>query len=156
METVSLDKAQTHLDQLLERVAQGESFTIARHGVPVAALAVLHSAIGLDSHTLRFHREDPQTTHKGCPGKQEHGPLARSHPPSSAVGGSTALQRALTAPGGRSKVSLAVFSAPLSAAPGLNLGEGGEGNPGTPSRCNSRAGGRVRSGEQTDSPHRLH
>lgn len=34
----------------------------------VAALASLHAAIGLDSHTLRFHKEDPATTHKGCPG----------------------------------------------------------------------------------------
>jgi prevent-host-death family protein len=38
METVSLDEAQTHLDQFLERVALGESFTITRHGIPVARL----------------------------------------------------------------------------------------------------------------------
>ena len=34
----------------------------------VACLATLHGALGLDSHTLRFHKEDPKTTHKDCPG----------------------------------------------------------------------------------------
>jgi hypothetical protein len=31
------------------------------------ALATLHSALGLDLHSLRLHREDPKTTH-ACPG----------------------------------------------------------------------------------------
>lgn len=35
----------------------------------VSALATLHSLIGLDPDQLRLHREDPLTTHKGCPGK---------------------------------------------------------------------------------------
>lgn len=35
----------------------------------VKALATLHAAIGLDSHTLRFHKDDPRTTHRDCPGK---------------------------------------------------------------------------------------
>ena len=35
----------------------------------VAALAVLHARLGLDSSTIRFHKEDPETTHKNCPGK---------------------------------------------------------------------------------------
>jgi N-acetylmuramoyl-L-alanine amidase-like protein len=34
----------------------------------VEALAILHGAIGLDSHTMRLHKEDPKTTHRGCPG----------------------------------------------------------------------------------------
>jgi hypothetical protein len=34
----------------------------------VAALATLSAILGLDSHTLRLHREDPLTTH-ACPGK---------------------------------------------------------------------------------------
>ena len=34
----------------------------------IAALAGLHRLAGLDPHTLRFHREDPLTTHKQCPG----------------------------------------------------------------------------------------
>lgn len=35
----------------------------------VAALASLHALMGLDSSSLRLHKEDPKTTHKGCPGK---------------------------------------------------------------------------------------
>lgn len=34
----------------------------------VAALATLHSVMSIDTSTLKFHREDPNTTHKGCPG----------------------------------------------------------------------------------------
>lgn len=34
----------------------------------VEALAVLHAVAGLDPGTLRFHKEDPKTTHN-CPGK---------------------------------------------------------------------------------------
>ncbi len=33
-----------------------------------AALATLHSAIGISPDTLRFHKEDPLTDHKDCPG----------------------------------------------------------------------------------------
>lgn len=35
----------------------------------IAALATLHDVLKLDSSTLKFHREDPRTSHKGCPGK---------------------------------------------------------------------------------------
>lgn len=35
----------------------------------VKALATLHIAMGIDSHTLKFHKDDPKTTHKDCPGK---------------------------------------------------------------------------------------
>lgn len=35
----------------------------------VDALAILHRWRGLDPTTLRFHKEDPKTTHKECPGK---------------------------------------------------------------------------------------
>lgn len=35
----------------------------------VAALATLHAKINISPDTLRFHREDPETTHKNCPGK---------------------------------------------------------------------------------------
>jgi hypothetical protein len=33
-----------------------------------AALATLHRVAQLDPSTLRLHKEDPLTTHKGCPG----------------------------------------------------------------------------------------
>jgi hypothetical protein len=35
----------------------------------ISALATLHSLVGLDPVTMHLHREDPLTTHKGCPGK---------------------------------------------------------------------------------------
>jgi prevent-host-death family protein len=38
MDTVGAYEAKTHLPQLLERVAKGESITITKHGVPVAVL----------------------------------------------------------------------------------------------------------------------
>lgn len=34
----------------------------------VFLLAVLHHKIGADSATLRFHKQDPATTHRDCPG----------------------------------------------------------------------------------------
>ena len=38
MERIGACEAKTHLPQLLDRVAQGESLTITRHGKPVARL----------------------------------------------------------------------------------------------------------------------
>ncbi len=38
MQTVGAYEAKTHLPRLLDRVAQGESLTITRHGRPVARL----------------------------------------------------------------------------------------------------------------------
>lgn len=35
----------------------------------VDALAALHALRGLDPDTIRFHKEDPATTHTNCPGK---------------------------------------------------------------------------------------
>ena len=35
----------------------------------VAALATLHAVLGLDTATLKLHKEDACTTHKHCPGK---------------------------------------------------------------------------------------
>ena len=39
MDTVGVYQAKTHLAKLLDRVAKGDSITIARHGVPVAQLS---------------------------------------------------------------------------------------------------------------------
>jgi prevent-host-death family protein len=44
MESVGSFDAKTHLPQLLERVAQGEEFTITKHGKPVARLVPVSSA----------------------------------------------------------------------------------------------------------------
>ena len=38
MQTIGAYEAKTHLPRLLDRVAQGESLTITRHGRPVARL----------------------------------------------------------------------------------------------------------------------
>ncbi len=35
----------------------------------VSALATLHTLRGLDPQSIHFHKEDPKTTHKQCPGK---------------------------------------------------------------------------------------
>ena len=38
METVGAYAAKTHFSELLQRVAEGQGFTITRHGVPIAKL----------------------------------------------------------------------------------------------------------------------
>ena len=43
METIGAFEAKTHLPQLLERVARGESLTITKHGKPVARLVPVDS-----------------------------------------------------------------------------------------------------------------
>lgn len=49
METTIEQESQTSLDQLLDRVSQGERITITRHGVPVAVLDSAEPAIGTRS-----------------------------------------------------------------------------------------------------------
>jgi prevent-host-death family protein len=44
MESIGSFEAKTHLAQLLERVAQGEEFTITKHGKPVARLVPVVAA----------------------------------------------------------------------------------------------------------------
>jgi len=48
METVGSYQEKTHLAQLLERVASGESFVITKHGVPVARLVPVEEKTKLD------------------------------------------------------------------------------------------------------------
>ena len=45
-----------------------EPFSAASSSNALSALTTLHAAIGLDPGTLKFHKEDPKTTHKNCPG----------------------------------------------------------------------------------------
>lgn len=40
-----------------------------------SAAATLCDKLGMDPTTMRFHKEDPGTTHKGCPGKNLSKPL---------------------------------------------------------------------------------
>ncbi len=46
-----------------------EPFGPAVRDNTVDALAVLHGWRGISAETLRFHKEDPLTTHKTCPGR---------------------------------------------------------------------------------------
>ncbi len=45
-----------------------DEFTDPIHAILVACLATLHAAVGLDIHSVRFHKEDTKTTHRDCPG----------------------------------------------------------------------------------------
>jgi hypothetical protein len=47
---------------------QVEAFDAQVRDNVAAALASLHAILGLDPNTLHFHKEDPKTTHKTCPG----------------------------------------------------------------------------------------
>lgn len=44
MQSIGSFEAKTHLSQLLERVSQGEEFTITKHGKPVARLIPVSAA----------------------------------------------------------------------------------------------------------------
>ena len=46
-----------------------ETFTDTMRVHVVNTLAVLHAKLGIDPQTLMYHREDPLTPHKTCPGK---------------------------------------------------------------------------------------
>lgn len=46
-----------------------EAFSPGVRENTVDALVTLHACAGLNPATLRFHKEDPKTTHKECPGK---------------------------------------------------------------------------------------
>ena len=46
MARIGVYEAKTHLPQLLDRVARGETFTITRHGHPVAVLAPFSARTG--------------------------------------------------------------------------------------------------------------
>jgi prevent-host-death family protein len=64
METVGSFEAKTHLAQLLERVVQGESFTITRHGIPVARLVPVEAKVKPDikraiEEILEFRQAHP-------------------------------------------------------------------------------------------------
>lgn len=66
MSTAGVYETRTHLSQLLQRVANGETITITRHGVPVAVLAPPPMAPKTDVKTaiarmqaLRMSRKEP-------------------------------------------------------------------------------------------------
>lgn len=68
METVGSYEAKTHLPQLLERVARGESITITRHGVPIARLVPVEEKPKLDlqqvlAETRAFRKAHPLGEH---------------------------------------------------------------------------------------------
>ncbi|NVN95844.1 MAG: N-acetylmuramoyl-L-alanine amidase [Bacteroidetes bacterium] len=47
--------------------SQGRGLAVRKNAI--AALASLHTVLGIDVSTLKFHKEEPNTTHKNCPGK---------------------------------------------------------------------------------------
>ena len=51
MESVGAFEAKTHLSELLDRVANGESITITRHGVPAAVLMPVSGAEAKPAHS---------------------------------------------------------------------------------------------------------
>lgn len=64
METVGAYEAKTHLPQLLDRVARGESITITKHGVPVARLVPVEEKPKVDlqqvlAETRAFRKAHP-------------------------------------------------------------------------------------------------
>jgi prevent-host-death family protein len=63
MKTVGAFEAKTHLSQLLDQVANGESITITRHGTPVAQLVPAKPA--LDPLALAALVEEIKRTRKG-------------------------------------------------------------------------------------------
>lgn len=50
METIGAFEAKTHLSQLLDRVAQGETIAITRHGTPAALLVPVQPTAHKLSH----------------------------------------------------------------------------------------------------------
>lgn len=58
METIGAYEAKTYLSKLLERVAQGQSFTITKHGVPIAVLQPVESNQVVDRQSViaQLHR----------------------------------------------------------------------------------------------------
>ena len=63
MKTVGAFEAKTHLSQLLDKVANGESITITRHGEPVAQLIPARPA--RDPEALAALVEEIKRTRKG-------------------------------------------------------------------------------------------
>jgi prevent-host-death family protein len=58
MESVGAYEAKTHLSKLLERVAEGHSITITKHGVPVAVLGPYDAEKNVDvREVIRSIRE---------------------------------------------------------------------------------------------------
>jgi len=54
MKTVNIHEAKTHLSKLLEEVAKGESFIIAKAGKPVARVTAVNAPIGSQVRRLGF------------------------------------------------------------------------------------------------------
>jgi prevent-host-death family protein len=52
MQTVGAYEAKTHLGQLLDAVAKGETITITRHGVPVAMLVPPSAVVRPHVHAM--------------------------------------------------------------------------------------------------------
>lgn len=54
MQTVNIHEAKTHLSQLIEQAAKGESFIIAKAGKPMVKVIPLDAPIGSEVQRLGF------------------------------------------------------------------------------------------------------
>lgn len=56
-------EAKTHLASLLDRVSKGESFTITKHGLPIAQLIPAPGALQRDIFSVIADIQDFQSSH---------------------------------------------------------------------------------------------
>lgn len=54
MKTVNIHEAKTHLSKLVEKVAKGEPFVIAKAGKPVARVTALGAPVGAQVRRIGF------------------------------------------------------------------------------------------------------
>ena len=54
MRTINIHEAKTHLSRLVDQVAAGEPFIIAKAGKPVAKVVPLDASAGIAMHRLGF------------------------------------------------------------------------------------------------------
>ncbi|CAN5291508.1 type II toxin-antitoxin system prevent-host-death family antitoxin [soil metagenome] len=54
METINIHEAKTHLSRLIDRVAKGEGFVIAKAGKPMAKVVPLDTPSGAQQRRLGF------------------------------------------------------------------------------------------------------
>lgn len=65
MESIGVYDAKTHLASLLDRVEEGETVTITRHGKPVARLVPVEGGIDTARERMRALAEEIRSTRKG-------------------------------------------------------------------------------------------
>ena len=80
MESLSLTDARAQLPQLLDRVSAGESFTITRHGAPVAALVGHDQWMKTRTHDVILEARELRRQIEAARGKPLNLPTTRPDP----------------------------------------------------------------------------